>query len=202
MIRPGVQDSAKALVPLLSMLLTPQSVIDVGCGEGWWAYEFAQEGCHVLGVDNGTIPTSPLHEKFQEVDLTKPFPDLGKWDLAVCLEVAEHLPASRAAGFVEDLCGLAPDIVFSAAIPGQGGVGHINEQWPDYWVKLFNRNGYRVSGMLRWLIWDDDRLENWYRQNLFLASKRWEKHEDLFNHPSAEPFPVVHPVLYEARRSR
>lgn len=202
MIRPGVESSAKALVPTLINLLEPESVIDVGCGEGWWAYEFFQHGCRVIGVDNGAIPTSPLNEKFRAVDLTKPFPDLGKWDLAVCLEVAEHLPVIRAEGFIRDLCNLAPDIIFSAAIPGQGGVGHINEQWPDYWVKLFELNGYAVTGMLRWLIWDDDRIENWYRQNLLLATSHPDHHYDMFGHPSAEPFRVVHPVLYDARRGR
>lgn len=200
MIRPGVESSAKALVPALVTMLDPQTVIDVGCGEGWWAYEFAQNQCEVLGVDNGMIPTSPLGDRFQAVDLTKPFPDLGTWDLAVSLEVAEHLPASRAEGFIKDLCGLAPDIVFTAAIPGQGGVGHINEQPPGYWVKLFRDNGFSVSGMLRWIIWDDDRIENWYRQNLLFATNRPDTYWDLFNHPSAEPIHVVHPILFDARR--
>lgn len=200
MIRPGVQSSATALAPTLVALFEPQTVIDVGCGEGWWAEAFSELGCDVLGVDSGAIPTSPLDDRFRAVDLTQPFPDLGTWDLAVCLEVAEHLPATRAEGFIKDLCGLAPDIVFSAAIPGQGGVGHINEQPPDYWVKLFRANGFDVSGMLRWMIWDDDRIENWYRQNLLIATSRPESYPDMFGHPSAEPFHVVHPVLFDARR--
>lgn len=172
-------------------------VVDVGCGEGWWGKAFADQlGCEVLGLDGaGCEPLIP----FREVDLERPLPlkDLGEFDLAVCLEVAEHLPPGRADSFIADLCELAPLILFSAAIPGQGGMGHLNEQWPGYWVERFAIHGFRCSGDLRWRIWDDDRIENWYRQNLILATSRADVYE--FLRLSVQP--VVHPVLYDARRA-
>lgn len=205
-IRAGTRASADVVVPLViehvKIGIDPLKVIDVGCGEGWWAQTFADNGCEVIGVDGSYVASSPLGDRFIPHDITKPLPArlVGRFDLAVCLEVAEHLPASRAASFVEELCALAPVVLFSAAIPGQGGTGHINEQWPDYWVRLFNQNAYQVSGALRWDIWRNDRVENWYRQNLMIATDDPTTLDQLFNTPLAPMYPVVHPVLYDARR--
>ncbi|MBM3573091.1 MAG: hypothetical protein FJX52_12175 [Alphaproteobacteria bacterium] len=82
--------------------------------------------------------------------------------------MAEHLPASRAAGFVADLVALAPIILFSAAIPGQTGTGHINEQWPDYWAELFGRHGYVAIDAIRPRVWRNEAVRWWYAQNLLL----------------------------------
>lgn len=200
-IRGGAQSSAAAVAPLVFGLVRPASVIDVGCGEGWWAQAFAELGADVIGLDGAYVETSPLGDRFVPHDLAEELPELGPFDLAVCLEVAEHLPAERAAGLVADLVRLAPVVLFSAAIPGQGGTGHVNEQWPRYWTDLFEAQGYAVSGALRWQIWDDDRVENWYRQNLLVAvgpSAR-SRLDELISSPMAYPWPVVHPVLYQAR---
>lgn len=93
-----------------------------------------------------------------------------------------------------DLCALAPVVLFSAAAPGQGGLGHVNEQWPAYWVERFERHGYRCSGALRWRFWCDDRVESWYRQNLLFATAEPERYPALFDTPLAETWPVVHPA--------
>lgn len=200
LIRPGCQASAAAVVPIVLDLIRPRSVVDVGCGEGWWGRAFADLGdCHVLGMD-GPHGGAALAGRYLQVDLTQPFGVLARVDLAVALEVAEHLPADRADGFIDDLCTIAPVVLFSAAIPGQGGVGHVNEQWPDYWAALFNRRGYAVSGALRWLIWSDANVENWYRQNLLVAARDPQTFPTLFAGPGTEPHPVVHPVLFDARR--
>jgi SAM-dependent methyltransferase len=202
MIRPGVQASAAVLVPLIMDHIDPRRVIDVGCGEGWWAHEFATHGCEVIGVDGGYVTGSPLGDRFLPHNLATPLPDhlAGRFDLAVCLEVAEHLPAARADGLVADLCRLAPVVLFSAAIPGQGGVGHVNEQWPRYWVDRFADCRYWASGALRWLIWDDGRVENWYKANTLVFARDPGQYPALFDTPLAPPWPVVHPVLYDARR--
>lgn len=203
LIRPGVISSAEVVVPLVWEALHPKTVIDVGCGEGWWAYTFHERcGCEVIGVDGSYVDRSPLTDRFVPHDLLQPLPAhlAARFDLAVCLEVAEHLPAWRADTFVAELVALAPVVLFSAAIPGQGGVGHINEQWPDYWVEKFRRHGYLASGALRWKIWDDPRVENWYAQNLLLFTGSPGLAPELFRGPQATPYPVVHPVLYNARR--
>lgn len=211
-IRPGVQESARVIVPMVMDVMRPGSagdyaapmrVVDVGCGEGWWAEAFTQQGCCALGVDGAYVPFLPESEtlRFRSHDLNAPVPDVGVFDLAVSLEVAEHLHPLRADGFVQDLCRLADAVLFSAAIPGQGGAGHVNEQWPAYWVERFERQGYRVSGALRWKIWDNPLVENWYRQNLLFATKHPDDYPELFNTPLSEPWAVIHPVLYNARRA-
>lgn len=198
-IRAGTRSSAAVVAPIVYDIVHPGSVIDVGCGEGWWASAFAECGAsRVLGVDGGYVADRRVD--FTPADLNDPLPELGRFDLAVSLEVAEHLSPSRAAGFVADLCDLAPVVLFSAAVPGQGGTGHINEQWPGYWADLFAGNGYRVSGAIRWRIWNDDRVENWYRQNLLFAAA--DGFDDLFESPLSEPWPVVHPVLFDHVRRR
>jgi len=198
MIAEGCRRSAAVVVPEVLAHISPDRVVDVGCGQGWWGKAFEEHGCEVLGLD-GEVPDQAIDA--QVVDLEQPLPDNGSFDLAVCLEVAEHLTPGRAESFVADLTAQAPFVLFSAAIPGQGGVGHLNEQWPAYWVDLFAARGYACSGALRWEIWNDDEVENWYRQNLIVAARYPKVAPDLFESPMAPVFPVVHPVLYDARRS-
>lgn len=209
LIRPGVQRSAATFVPWLldtfaSVGFLPRTMIDVGCGEGWWTREFYDQNLYVVGVDGAgggaAIPGGGKAVSamgcFVEADLAEPWFDLGKgYDLALSLEVAEHLSPERAAGFVDDLCRLAPVVVFSAAIPGQGGHGHLNEQWPGYWADLFAAQGYDVTGDLRYGIWDDDRIEHWYRQNLMVA---WAP--GALDFEPSKPLALVHPKLWEHYR--
>ncbi len=205
-IRDGTRSSAAVVVPLVDDLIAPTSVIDVGCGEGWWAKAFADRGRGVLGVDGAYVDATISGVPYRAHDLERPIPDLGRFDLAVSLEVAEHLSPARGAGFFADLCRLAPVVLFSAAIPGQGGAGHVNERPLGHWVDLLRAHGMAVSGALRWMVWGDERVECWYQQNLLLAAhetldpaSRWPT---LFDTPTAEPWPVVHPILFDARRPR
>lgn len=165
-IRQGCRSSAAALVPhLLELYPRKRRIVDVGCGEGHFGKAFGDAGGAVLGVDG---PEARPIIEHQVADLREPLWLDRDFDLALCLEVAEHLPAARAADFVDELCTLAPLVVFSAAVPGQGGTGHLNEQWPGYWAELFRRRGFCGSGALRWRIWEDDRICWWYRQNLMV----------------------------------
>src|SRR5690606_7975348 len=109
---------------------------------------------------------------FRRAPLDQPLDVKRRFDLAISLEVAEHLPAERAAGFVVELVALAPVVLFSAAIPGQGGVNHINEQWPAYWASLFDRMGFAPIDIFRQAIWNDNRVAWWYKQNLVLYVDR------------------------------
>jgi len=201
-IRAGIQRSAGAVVPILTSALESalpaRTLIDVGCGEGWWGAEFAAAGFAAEGID-----ANPDHTEItvRDHDLEQPLPAIGCFGLALCLEVAEHLSPQRGPSFIAELCGLSDLIVFSAAIPGQGGTGHLNEQWPAYWVDLFAEQQFVCSGALRWQIWNDDRVENWYRQNLLVATRYPERLPALFDSPLTPMWPVVHPVLFDARRS-
>jgi SAM-dependent methyltransferase len=187
-IAQGCISSADVVAPLVYEQVEPARVVDVGCGQGHWGAAFSELGAEVLGVDGAYVAEPRIN--FFAHDLEHPLPELGSFDLAVSLEVAEHLSAQRAPGFVSDLCSLAPTVLFSAAIPHQTGAGHIHLRWQSYWADLFADNGYKVSTSLRWKVWDDDRVEPWYRQNLLLASR-------ALNLRQQGPMDVVHPVIHE-----
>lgn len=193
LIRPGTQRSADIIVPVIYDLVKPESVIDVGGGEGHWAYKFKELGCYATNIDGAYVENSPMRDNFLSIDISKPFTVDDIADLVICLEVAEHLSEKRAAGFVADLVKLGPTILFSAAIPGQSGVYHINCQWPSYWQELFNSHGYHMSGNIRDRFWDDERIEPWFRQNLMIVTREPEKYPQQF--PDTGVLDRVHPVI-------
>jgi len=186
---------------VLQLLGNVQSLIDVGCGLGTWAAAFHKLGVpDVWGVDNVfmdqsdvLIPRDRLIIKNLEaaLDLDRTF------DLAICLEVAEHLSPTRAHSFVRDLCTLAPLVLFSAAIPGQPGVHHINMRWQSYWADLFGQCGFGCWDCIRNRVWNNPEICYWYRQNslLFVHNKHV-----LWSHCSAEsPLDLIHPELYNSK---
>lgn len=97
-------------------------------------------------------------ERFLSFELNNPFRIDRQFDLVISLEVAEHLPKECAATFVDSLTRLGPVILFSAAIPFQGGTDHINEQWLDYWAKYFQEKGYVAIDCIRKRIWQNDKV--------------------------------------------
>jgi SAM-dependent methyltransferase len=170
---PGALSSARVVVPILMELIGATSIIDVGCGLGAWLSVFRECGVtKILGVDGEYVDTSKLlidESDFVVCDLARVSPQIdSRYDLALCLEVAEHLPATEARRLVRLVTTLAPLILFSAAIPGQGGINHINEQWPSYWRELFAQLGFRMLDPIRPHIRDNCYVEWWYRQNLTL----------------------------------
>lgn len=191
-IRSGCQSSADVIAPTVFELVQPKTVLDIGCGEGHWANKFRQLGCSVIGVDGDYVQDSPLGKDFVPADITGDLSWLPESDLLVCLEVAEHLPFEVSASFIAQLCQLAPDMLFSAAIPGQPGAGHINCQWPTFWQRLFELHGFSMSGMLRDKIWDDERVEPWYRQNAMLVTKNPVKYPGMFPDNNLDR---VHPII-------
>ena len=90
------------------------------------------------------------------------------YDLEVSLEVGEHLRTKTSRTFVRSVTAAAPVVLFSAAIPGQDGTSHINEQWPEFWQGLFAEFGYHRFDLFRSKVWRDAQVEWWYRQNLYL----------------------------------
>jgi len=168
----GALQSARIVLRLLQRLLSPTSVLDVGCGRGAWLRAFQELGIiKFRGIDGEHVDRSKLlipSECFTCADLSKPFEVHGRYDLAVCLEVAEHLPEKMAPILVARLVEAAPAVLFSAAVPGQGGAQHVNEQMPAYWRTLFRRQGYALLDPIRPAILTDTRIEWWYRQNTVL----------------------------------
>ena len=172
-------------------------VIDVGCGIGTFLKVAKAHGAtHIKGVDGDWVNQDELvipEIHFESMDLNSPTLMNEQYDLAITLEVAEHLPRDSAAPFVHWLCNLAPVILFSAAIPGQGGVGHKNEAWQSYWVDIFENEGFEPLDIIRPEIWNDKDIYFWYRQNILVFSKigktKSKKNE-------TNPIDIVHPELY------
>lgn len=195
LIRQGTIRSAEVVVPVVFDIVKPERVIDVGCGEGHWAQQFKDRGCEVLGIDGSYVTSSPLGSDFQagDIDVIGSLSSLPKFDLLVCLEVAEHLPARRAESFISELCSITPTILWSAAIPRQSGQDHIHCQWPSYWQGLFSKHGFSMSGSIRDQFWDDERIEPWFRQNLMIVTNESEKYPDYF--PDKTVLDRIHPVI-------
>jgi SAM-dependent methyltransferase len=196
------RSSAEAILPTVIRAVRPSSVVDVGCGVGTWlSAVLATSVDDVLGLDGAWVQPGSLQippERFQAVDLRQPIRVDRRFDLALCMETGEHLPIERAAGLVSDLVGLAPVVLFSAAIPGQGGTDHVNEQWPDFWADLFVDHGYECVDAIRWEYWTDERVEFWYAQNAFLYVAKDRAPLDLGG-PIGLPLRVVHPGLLGRR---
>jgi SAM-dependent methyltransferase len=197
--RDGSLASAEVIVPLLIEMVGPRSVADIGCGVGPWASVFLKRGVtNVVALDGDYVDTKQLlipSELFRRSDLNAVggATFIGKFDLAICLEVAEHLDPSRAGEFVAFLTNLAPAIAFSAAIPSQGGTHHVNERWPSYWINLFGRHGYIARDVIRPKIWTNASVAYWYRQNMLLLT-RGDFHLRIDTSPSSF-VDVVHPEL-------
>ena len=189
--------AAREIVPVILKLVDPESVLDVGCGIGTWLKIF--EDHHVndyMGVDGDYVDRNLLKipaERFYPCDLSKHF-DLGrKFDLVISLEVAEHIAESSADQFVASLVKHGDVLLFSAAIPWQGGQHHLNEQWPEYWEEKFKKFGFYFHDVIRPEIWNNVRVDFWYKQNMFLIKKE---------RPERQPFrslSMVHPELFELK---
>lgn len=171
-INQSAQQSARALIARLYPSLRPESVIDLGCGRGVWLAEWQSAGAgRVLGVDGAYVDRDQLvvpQDAFLAADLTRPLQAGHRFDLAQSLEVGEHLPESAAATLVDSLTAASDRVLFSAAVRGQGGEFHINEQPLAYWEALFKARGYRAYDCLRPYLKNDRSVAPWYRYNAIL----------------------------------
>lgn len=168
-------ESSGEILPIVLKTIAPNSIIDIGCGLGDWLLVAELNGItDYLGVDNHNVDLKKLYipeERFIFADLTKPLTLGRKFDLAICLEVGEHLPEKSSISLVKTLTDLSDNILFSAAIPGQGGQNHINEKSYEFWINLFENSGYKFYDLIRPQIWRNSKVKWWYKQNIFLVSK-------------------------------
>ena len=191
-------ESPRRIIPEVAQYVPTKRVVDVGCGLAAWLKVFQEEGAErVLGIDGDYLNLNKvlidkediLKTNLEELD---EFPTEEQFDLAICLEVAEHLKPASAENLVAFLTSLADAVLFSAAIPFQGGLNHINEQWPDYWQALFAAQGFEFHDLIRPVIWNDSQIKWWYRQNIFLITR-----QGAFDLPAEGPIRnLVHPELF------
>lgn len=168
----GSRASARAVSALLLKELAIGSLLDVGAGHGAWAAEWLAAGVKdVVAVDGDYVRRDQLAipaDRFTAHDLSTPLDLKRRFDLVQSLEVAEHLPADRAGLFVENLVRHGDVILFSAAVPHQGGEHHVNEQPPEYWRTRFRERGYAVFDWVRPRIAGRSEIKPWYRFNSYL----------------------------------
>ncbi len=189
------------IVSVLRRMFNPHKVADVGCGTASLLAEFKRNGVVVHGYDGKWVNKNFLFQnistnEFTEIDLEHRLEIHERYDLVLCLEVAEHLSEARAASLVNDLCKASDTVIFSAAVPGQGGQNHINEQWIDYWISKFEDNGFQFHDVLKSQWWENNNILWWYRQNMVVFSKKSiefsaevERSRNYLSH-------VIHPVLF------
>lgn len=166
--------TAEIVIPLILDVVDVRSVLDLGCGLGTWLSVFRDLGVtDILGVDGSTLDGERQldYHEFREADLTHPI-ELGRaFDLVLCLEVGEHLPVECSSTLVNSIQSHTDCVLFSAAVPGQGGLFHVNEQWQSYWSLQFEQHDFKVFDLVRPRIWKDPEIPFWYRQNMLLYAR-------------------------------
>jgi hypothetical protein len=209
--RAGEAAAAAAALPLLLELVpAATSLVHVGFGDGAWLAEAQRLGVsEVRGIDGSWAALDSLLVARDQVlirDTLQAFDAEGRtYDLALCIEYAEHLPHEGAGALVASLANLAPVVAFSAAIPGQGGAGHVNEQWPSYWEAKFAAVGYRLVDAVRHRLWTAPGVPPYLAQNLLVAvaERRLADYPALAEAsagPHGEALSLVHPLIYEQLR--
>jgi methyltransferase family protein len=208
-LRPCSLASAREIVPLLLELIPNiNSVIDIGCGDGTWLSVFTQFGVkETVGVDGAYVAPDELQfpaSGFICHDLATRFHSERRYDLVLCLEVAEHLPAQSAADLVEGLTMLGDMVVFSAAVPGQEGTEHVNPQFPEYWAKLFGQHHFAPVDCIRRRVWNNPNVCYWYAQNtiVYVKQNTLAQYPKLQADVTVTPLAMIHPCLFERVQRR
>lgn len=196
----GAYSSAKTILEHISKFLMPKSIVDFGCGTGVWL-KVAKDvfNSQVLGIDLHDYNSLSMYINENEYcshDLTGTVNLNRSFDLAISLEVAEHIDSQYADEFIKTICNHSSIVLFSAAIPMQGGTGHINEQPCTYWAEKFALLGYRAIDCIRPIIWNDDNVEIWYRNNTVLYVSDFQSYGLLDNlYMSHYPLDIIHPKM-------
>jgi SAM-dependent methyltransferase len=207
-ITTGSLRSARVIIPILLERVSVQSAVDVGCGRGTWLRALEEAGVtDIAGYDGDYVDLSSLlidSTRFNAVDLCEDFEIGRNFDLAISLEVAEHLASKFAQALIRRLVTVAPIILFSASVPGQQGTNHVNEQWQDYWRSLFKSFGFYPADVIRPIVWGNPNVEYWYQQNIILycTEQALKDNPGLRIVPEHVSLNMVHPTLYEIGRAR
>ena len=171
----GSKKSAFVMLETLFALYKPRSVLDIGCGVGAWLSAAEALGVEKLyGYEGDWVKKEMLLSnriELTSMDLSEAFVSQQKADLAMSLEVGEHLPKANSTVLVSALCSASDVVLFGAGIPYQWGTSHINLQWQSFWVDLFKKHNFTAYDVIRTVVWRNDSVEWWYRQNALLYVK-------------------------------
>ncbi|WP_421877817.1 methyltransferase domain-containing protein [Marinoscillum sp.] len=198
----GSLGSAREVLPFVFNLIKPESVIDFGCGRGTWLKAALDIGVkEAVGIEGYWVKKEDLFDPRIELINTNLEDEIKlgrKFDLAISLEVGEHLSYKRADSFIGDITEAADIVLFSAALPGQGGENHINEQPASFWVDKFKQRGFSYIDCIRSRFWANEKVGPAYRQNSFL----FVKNEISMDIPKEYVLPasmidIVHPIVHD-----
>lgn len=175
----------------------PKKVIDLWCWLGAFVKTFQDHWIDAYWVNWPRVEKDKLvmNEDRLIIKNLEEFCDFKKWyDMAITIEVAEHIDAKYADNFIKTITSCADIIIFSAAIPWQWWFKHVNEQSPEYREEKFNKLWYRFYDVFRWKFWNNKDIAISHRQNMFLVMKEW------INLPSSleekSPRYIIHPELF------
>ena len=204
--------SAQTILPELLSRFQVKSLLEVGCGNAHWTQAAIRAGvADCLALDGPwnkaeELLIDPRH--YRVCDLSEPLNLERRFDMSVCLEVAEHLDVAVSDILVNSLTASADIVLFGAAIPLQGGYRHVNEQWPSWWQSKFAAVGFDVFDIVRPKHWLNRDIHYWYRQNTFVYVRRdnvlktgnaTQAQADLYASPVL--LDAVHPEKYERMAS-
>jgi hypothetical protein len=178
------------------------SVIDFGCGSGAYlaAARMIDNTIDIKGLDCCEVDRTEFipNEYVEIVNFENyKYKNNKKYDLAISIEVAEHIDNKYSDLFVDNICTSSDVILFSAAIPYQGGNGHVNCQWPSFWISKFRERGYVAIDMIRPKIWNDSRCMLHCRQNCLIFVRSQSVVFENFKEKIIEPLDLVHPMMVE-----
>lgn len=176
-------NSARLILSFLQNFVRLDSMLELGCGEAHWSANALSLGtqtvCAVDGPWNNKERLNVASSQYIEAEINRNFNVPGKFDMAICLEVAEHVDMNFATKTVSILSEASDVVLFGAAIPYQGGFGHINEQWPSWWNEKFLLAGFRPYDVIRPKFWNHPDIHYWYKQNTILYIREGAKNIDL-----------------------
>lgn len=196
--------SARRIVPILIKSFDFSSVVDFGCAQGGWLSVFQEQGIEeIQGIDGDWVDPQKLiipEICFRCVDLSSYDHDPAeKYDLALCLEVAEHMEDKFSDQLIDNLAKSSDIILFSAAVPDQGGQHHVNERPPEYWKEKFHARGFEQQDWLRPHFWGDQEIAWWYRQNIMLYLKGSSNKPVTNRRSGFGGAHLIHPTAFEEK---
>ncbi len=208
--------SAKEILKIYFDIFESKKIIDIGCGRGSWLEASKIYGSdQLVGIDGEwnvkKVPNGIEYIPLNLQNLNKKFiidNNLeNKFDLCISVETLEHLENKYSENFISSLCSLSNNIIFSCAYIGQGGVNHLNENLHSNWAFIFKKYDFYPFDIFRPIVWNNDKISYWYRQNTFLYLKKNSPSFDYMikKMPYIKNFSFmdcIHPKMYEKKISK